>query len=47
MQDSKLYPYIAPWGPKVMDSLGRIVPIFKDMFTQLQDFFGNIAKRTT
>jgi len=47
IQDSKLYPYIAPWGPKVMDSLGRIVPIFKDMFTQLQDFFGNIAKRTT
>ena len=47
IQDSKLYPYIAPWGPKVMDSLGRIVPIFKDMFTQLQDFFGNITKRTT
>ncbi len=47
IQDSKLYPYIAPWGPKVMDSLGKIVPIFKDMFTQLQNIFGNVAKKTS
>ena len=44
--DSKLYPYIAPWGPKVMDNLGKIIPVFKDMFSQLQDFFGNIAKKS-
>jgi membrane protein required for colicin V production len=45
--DSKLYPYIAPWGPKVMDNLGKIVPVFKDMFTQLQNFFGNVAKKNS
>jgi membrane protein required for colicin V production len=47
IQDSKLYPYVSPWGPKVMDNLGRIIPVFKDMFTELQDFFGNIAKKST
>lgn len=46
IRDSNLYGYIAPWGPKVMDNLGRIIPLFKDMFTQLQDFFGNVAKKT-
>ena len=46
IQDSKVYPYVAPWGPKVIDNLGKIIPIFKDMFTQLQDFFGNIAKKS-
>ncbi|MDB5198589.1 MAG: CvpA family protein [Chitinophagaceae bacterium] len=46
IQDSKIYPYVAPWGPKVIDNLGNIIPIFKDMFTQLQDFFGNLAKKT-
>ena len=46
IQDSKIYPYVAPWGPKVMDNLGKVIPIFKDMFTQLQDFFGGITKKT-
>lgn len=46
VHDSKLYSYIAPWGPKVMDNLGKIIPVFKDMFSQLQDFFGNIAKKS-
>lgn len=44
--DSTLYPYVAPWGPKVMDNLGKIIPIFKDMFTQLQEFFGSVAKKS-
>ena len=46
IHDSKLYPYVAPWGPKVIDNLGKIIPIFKDMFTELQDFFGNMAKKS-
>lgn len=46
IQDSKMYTYVAPWGPKVIDNLGKIIPIFKDMFTQLQDFFGSLAKKT-
>lgn len=47
VHDSRLYPYIAPWGPKVMDNLGKIIPVFKDMFTELQDFFGNLAKKAS
>jgi membrane protein required for colicin V production len=46
IEDSKIYPYISAWGPKVMDNLGKIIPIFKDMFSQLQDFFGQIAKKS-
>ena len=46
IQDSKIYPYVAPWGPKVIDNLGNIIPVFKDMFTQLEDFFAGLAKKT-
>lgn len=47
IHDSNLYSYIAPWGPKVIDNLGKIIPIFKDMFTDLQNFFGGIAKKSS
>lgn len=45
IQDSLTYPYIAPWGPKVIDNLGNIIPVFKNMFIDLQDFFGTLAKK--
>jgi len=47
VHDSTLYPYIAPWGPTVIDNLGKIIPVFKDMFTELQEFFGNLAKKSS
>ncbi|MBA2251026.1 MAG: CvpA family protein [Chitinophagaceae bacterium] len=43
--NSKIYPYIAPWGPRVMDSLGKVIPLFKDMFAQLENFFDGVAKK--
>ncbi len=43
--DSKVYNYVAPWGPKVMDNLGRIIPVFKDLFLQLQNFFENLGHK--
>jgi len=46
MEDSKVYPYVSQWGPKVIDNLGNIIPVFKDMFTQLQDFFGSLSEKT-
>lgn len=46
IRESNLYTYVSPWGPKVMDSLGKIIPVFKDMFTELQDFFGGMAKKS-
>ncbi|MEO8567477.1 MAG: CvpA family protein [Ginsengibacter sp.] len=45
--DSHTYKYIAPWGPKVINNLGEIIPLFKDMFMQLQDFFDSLAKKNS
>lgn len=46
IQSSITYPYISPWGQKVMDNVGKIIPVFKDMFSQLQEFFGNLAAKS-
>jgi len=40
---SAIWPYVRPWGPIIMDSFGKIIPLFRDMFTGLEEFFGNIA----
>lgn len=42
---SSVHDYVAPWGPKVINNLGKIIPVFKDLFTQLQGFFGNIGNK--
>jgi membrane protein required for colicin V production len=39
------YPFIQPWGPKAIDSLGAIIPFFKDMFTDLEQFFSGISEK--
>lgn len=43
--ESATYSYIQPWGPKLMDSLGNIIPIFKGMFQDLEDFFDSVSKQ--
>lgn len=40
---SFVYDYVTPWGPKVMDNLGKMIPIFKDLFSQLQTFFEKLG----
>ena len=45
IQNSVTYAWIEPWGPKVINSLGRIIPFFKDMFNELQQFFGGVAEK--
>ena len=42
---SKTYSYIAPWGPKVLDSIGEVIPFFKDMFTSLGAHFETLGKQ--
>lgn len=37
------YAFVEPWGPKAIDGIGEVVPVFKDMFAKLEDFFGNIS----
>ncbi len=41
---SKTYIYIHFWGPYAVDWLGKAIPFFKDMFTDLTVFFGTINK---
>jgi membrane protein required for colicin V production len=43
--ESKTYAYIEPWGPVVMDGIGKVIPVFKNLFTELQDFFGNLPAK--
>ena len=42
---SVTYSYIQPWGPKLMDGLGKIIPVFKGMFSDLEDFFDGVSKQ--
>jgi membrane protein required for colicin V production len=43
---SKTYAIIEPWGPQVINAVSYILPFFKDMFKDLQQFFGGIAGNT-
>lgn len=45
IQSSATYEFIQPLGPKVMDSFGNVIPWFKDMFTQLGDFFNEVSNK--
>jgi membrane protein required for colicin V production len=40
---SKTYNFIEPWGPVLINGVGKIIPFFKDMFTQLEDFFNHLS----
>jgi membrane protein required for colicin V production len=42
---SVTYPYIQPWGPVVMNNFGKIIPAFKDVFQQLENFFDHLADK--
>ena len=44
--DSSLtYHFVQPWGLKVIDGFGNIIPIFKDMFAHLEDFFSGLSNK--
>lgn len=42
---SKTYSFIKPWGPKAVNSIGALLPFFKDMFHQLEDFFAGLSDK--
>jgi len=44
-RESVTYSYIQPWGPKLMEGLGKIIPVFKGMFQDLENFFDNVSKQ--
>jgi membrane protein required for colicin V production len=45
IQASKTYSFVQPWGPFVINGFGKIIPIFKDMFTELESFFDTISNK--
>ncbi|HRH59093.1 MAG TPA: CvpA family protein [Chitinophagaceae bacterium] len=45
INSSQTYAIIEPWGAKVINVVGYIIPFFKDMFTDLQNFFAGIADK--
>jgi membrane protein required for colicin V production len=44
---SSVFKYVSPWGPKIIDNLGKVIPFFKDMFNDLQNFFEKAGNRIT
>lgn len=43
IEESKVYKWVSPVGPFIIDGIGRFFPLFKDLFQQLQDFFENVS----
>lgn len=45
IETSVTYRIIYPMAPVILDGLGTVVPIFKNMFGQLENFFANLSKK--
>jgi len=41
---SKTYNVIEPFGPKVVNAIGTLLPVFKNLFSDLEHFFGSFTK---
>jgi hypothetical protein len=37
--------FVAPWAPILIDHLGKIVPVFSNLFKQLEIFFGTLSNK--
>ena len=44
IHQSAIYSYVQPLGPKAINGLGAVVPIFRNLFGQLEHFFDGVAK---
>lgn len=40
---SLAYAYIAPAAPKVIEMIGVVIPVFSNMFSELQEFFDRLG----
>lgn len=43
---SRTYSFIQPFGPKVMSGLGKVIPFFSHMFSDLSSFFAAVSKKS-
>lgn len=44
INNSLTWNFIRPWGPFAIDSFGKLIPLFRDMFNQLEQFFEGVGK---
>lgn len=42
---SVTYSFVQPWGPKAINGFGSVIPVFKDMFAELEQFFEGVSKK--
>ncbi len=42
---SVTYSFVQPWGPKAINGFGSIIPLFKDMFGDLEQFFDGVSRK--
>ena len=47
LEDSVTASFIRPFGPKAIDALGWIIPAFKNMFVELENFFGQLSRNAS
>lgn len=47
VETSTTYPFIYPVAQVVMDGIGNILPFFKNMFIELENFFGQISGKAS
>jgi len=47
IRTSVTYAVIEPWGPKAVDFLGDVIPVFKNMFNELEKFFGKVTPQNS
>ena len=40
---STTYFFIQPWGPRAINGVAALIPLFKNMFTELEDFFRGVS----
>ena len=43
ISNSETYDYIAPIGPWAIEGFGKVIPVFKNMFDSLDNFFDDIS----
>jgi len=44
IQVSIFYPYLSPLAPDALNLIGNIIPFFKDLFGQLERYFGLVSE---
>jgi membrane protein required for colicin V production len=44
-EKSVTYSYVQPWGQKAINAVGAVIPFFKNMFDELENFFGGVSQK--